>query len=80
MKVHVDQNCLKVLAKFRKVIKLGRKGSDKTRDRLMFREILGEIDGQLSENLKINRKPWEIDFGLVLQKKGFRQILGKRLE
>ena len=62
--MHVDQNCLKILGKLGKVIKLGSKAFHKTREGL----FLGNsrlVFGQFSGNLKINGKPWENDFGLV---------------
>ena len=62
--MHVDQNCLKILGKLGKVIKLWTKAFHKTRERL----FLGNsqlVFGQFSGNLKINGKPWENDFGLV---------------
>ena len=49
--MQVYQTCPKILGKLREVTKL-------VSDR--FREILGEF----SENLKIDAKPWENDFGL----------------
>ena len=35
------------------------------------------VSGQFSENLKINRKPYENDFGLISRKIIFRKIAGK---
>ena len=35
------------------------------------------VFGQFSENLKINRKPYENDSGLISSKIAFRKIVGK---
>ena len=65
LKLHVDQNCLKILRKLRKVMKL---------EKILFINLVSEyfsgnsqcVFGQRSENLKImNRKPWENDFRLI---------------
>ena len=63
--MHVDQNCLKILGKLRKVMKLGRMLLIKLVSDY-FWEIRGDkFFGQFLENLKINRKPLENDFGLI---------------
>ena len=64
---------------FDKIVSNSRKTSEsyKTRRKFLtklvsnfFRRILGEF----SETLRINRKPWENDFGLEIF---FRRIVGK---
>ena len=42
-----------------------------------FLENSRSVFGQFSENLKINKKPWENDFGLITWKVFFRRIVGK---
>ena len=64
LKTHVDQRCLKILGKLRKVIKLGNTLLMKLVSDYLS-ENFRQAFGQFSENLKINRIPWENGFGLI---------------
>ena len=72
----IDNACLtklsQILEKLQKVIKLG-KVFLKNLWAIFFPIILGEF----SENSRINRKPWENDFGLISWKIFFRRIVGQ---
>ena len=76
MDLAVKQNWKRTLAKIvsnsqktSESYKTRENANDKIRERLFF--------GKLSENLKINRKPWGNDFGLISWKVFFWKIVGK---